>query len=123
MRNILTLLLTASVLALSSGAMAGNLSITDGKTEWKTTGCTEPTEPTSLITANPRKKSTDMNLLVEAYNDYAGKMQAYMDCISKDADTDSAAVTQTISQSAQVSIDAAQKKISAIHDTLTAKSK
>jgi hypothetical protein len=44
-----------------------------------------------------------------------------MDCVSKEADSDSTSINQAISTSAESAIEAAQGKVTKLHDALQAK--
>lgn len=121
MRAAHTLLVAATLTLVSAPVFAGNLSLSDGKAQWQTTACVEPTAPASLLTVDKETHAGDMNKLMENYNAYSTNMQAYMDCVSKEAESDSGAVNQAITRSAQVTIAGAQNKVSAMHDALQSK--
>ncbi len=117
-----SILAFAAVLALVSGvASAGNLTLANGKAQWQSSTCTEPTMPPSLLVVDKETSAGDMNTLMENYNAYANNMQSYMNCVSKEADADQTITNQAIVQSAEVSIGAAQSKVRGLHDALQAK--
>ena len=120
--RITSILFTAFLLVTASAsAFAGNLTLQDGKAHWQSTNCTEPTAPESLLAVNKDTHASEMNTLMENYNAYATNMQYYMDCVSKEAEADSASINQAIAQSAKGSITAAQDKVMKMHDALQAK--
>jgi hypothetical protein len=121
MRTFPTLLVMALLAAVSAPALAGNLVLAGEKAKWSSTGCTEPTMPASLIGADRETRASDMNTLMESYNQYATKMQEYMDCVSKEAESDSESAGKAITQAAQEKIESAQKKVSELHDALQTK--
>ena len=121
MRAILVLFVLLITAVTTSAVLAGNLATADGKTTWQSTSCKEPVEPASLVKADRNTGADDMNKLLQAYNGYADQMQGYMNCVNKEAEDDVTSASQAISGSAGSTIDAAQKKVSTLHDTLQAK--
>ena len=121
MRTISAIFFAASLVLVSSSAFAGSMSLSNGKAIWQTSNCTEPTAPPSLLAADKETHAGDMNHMMENYNAYAANMQTYMNCISKEAETDSGSINEAITKSAQASIEAAHKKVSDFHDALQAK--
>lgn len=120
--RVSSILLSAALLTLPAVAVqAGNPSLVDGKAEWHSTSCKEPVMPASLVGADKETSGSDMNKLMESYNAYSGAMQAYMNCVSKEAETDQNTTSQVIMQSAQGIIQEAQKKVMTLHDTLQSK--
>ena len=114
----------AGVLMLATApAMAGTLTFSGGQGSWKSTKCIEPSAPQSLLDANPETPASNMNAMVTEYNGYVGAMQAYMNCISGEAQNDSETANKTISQSAQAEIQAASQKVSSLGATLNSRKK
>lgn len=99
-------------------ATAGTLTFSGGQGTWKSTKCIEPSAPQSLLNANSETPASDMNTLMTQYNEYAGAMQAYMNCISGEAQNDAETANKTISQSAQTEIQAAGQKVSSFSSAL-----
>lgn len=118
MRPLSLLVVPAVLMVVSAPVFAGNLTFADGKAQWQATGCTEPLMPPALATVSSETHASDMNILMESYNAYAGKMQEYMKCLSSEAETDSGVASQAVISSAQEIINAAQQKVNGLHDTL-----
>lgn len=121
MRYVPVTFLAAMLAVVAGSASAGNLTLVNGKAQWQATTCTEPAEPASLLAADRETHAGGMNTLMESYNAYATAMQAYMDCVSKEADQDSTSINQAIATSAQGAIEAAQSKVTKLHDALQPK--
>ena len=123
MRTIVSLSVLAVLALVSAPVLAGNMLTTGGKAQWQSTNCKEPVEPGTLKGLHGESHAEFLNAKMESYNAYANRMQEYMNCVSKEAESDSTSTNQTISDSAQATIDAAQKKVSALHDSLQPKHK
>jgi hypothetical protein len=121
MRSFSTLLFMAFLTVVSMPASAGTLTFSEGKPQWQSTECAEPAMPASLIAMDKETRASGMNSLMEGYNQYAAKMQDYMNCVSKEAETDSDTASQTIAKSAGNTIETAQHKVGALQETLQAK--
>ncbi len=111
------LLLSAAVLALTPAAQAGNLNYVDGRSSWTSTMCTHPARPASLA-AHPDTEANDLNEQVNAYNKYTIQVQAYMECLSREAERDIAGAQQTVTGEAQKSMKAAQGELKQIQAQL-----
>ena len=105
------LIILAAVVAVSTPALAGTVSVVNGAPSWASTQCKEPAEASSLMRAHRETPADKMNILVTQYNAYAAQMQEYMNCLSNEASTDSNNTSQAITASAQAQIDTAQKKV------------
>lgn len=99
-------------------AAAGTLTFSGGQGSWKSTKCAEPPAPQSLLEANSETPASAMNALMAEYNEYANAMQAYMNCVSGEAQNDSETANKTIAQSAQAEIQAAGQKVSSFSAAL-----
>ena len=96
MRN--TLILSAAVLLAAMPAMAGTLTYQNGQAQWEATACTPPTAPT-YMQVDGRKTNRSGNALSanqEAYNQYTSAVQAFLSCVSGEANQDLANVSQQI---------------------------
>ncbi len=100
-----------SVLA-SVPAMAGTVTASGGQVNWQSTQCTPPASPAPVVVPSrhhaPPNEAEDVNRRVTAYNDYTSKVQAYMDCISNEAQADAKSISDAIAASAQHTIDDAR---------------
>ncbi len=107
MRTSSTLVLAFCLLA-TTPALAGNLSFDNGVTSWHSTQCVRPNPPASYLKAHPETKGDDMNSLMSQHNAYVDAAQAYMNCLSNEADHDQTMVNQAIAASAQKAISDTQ---------------
>lgn len=111
MRFILSILFTGIVI-ISLPAMAGNVVVNNGQLSWQSTQCTEPSAPSSITSSSNREAPAEkVNRHVTAYNDYVQKSQAYMDCVSQEAQTDSKIASDAITNAAQQKIDESRKSV------------
>jgi hypothetical protein len=123
MRVNLGLVLTG-VLLIASPALAGNVTATNNQVVWQSTQCTAPpAAPAPLAAANRHSSAEDMNKRVTEYNQYVEQVQAYMDCVSKEAQTDAASANQAITGSAQKAIDDERKSVADLAAPLQAAQK
>lgn len=74
-----------------------------------------------MLAANKETSGEAMNQLMTQYNAYVQQVQAYMDCVSNEAQTDSGAAAQAITHSAQTAIEAAQHHVSELGAALNSK--
>ena len=121
MRKSCMAVLAALLVMAATPALAGNLSFAEGQPQWQSTRCTEPVMPPSLAAVNSETRASDMNALMQTYNDYAGKMQDYMNCVSDEAESDSGTTSQAIINSARTTIGIAQGKVSGLQLALKKK--
>ena len=101
---------TAAILALMAGlmampALAGNVGLSEGKPTWESTKCTAPTPPKSVLEADRHSAANDVNVLVTQYNQYVAQTEAYMNCMSEDAENDANATSIGIASAAKAKID------------------
>ncbi|MER2519351.1 MAG: hypothetical protein ABTQ34_01540 [Bdellovibrionales bacterium] len=121
MRIVSVLALTGVVVLAAVPAMAGTLTFSGGQGNWKSTKCIEPSAPPSLQETNPETPASSMNAMMTQYNEYVGAMQAYMNCVSDEAQNDANTANKTIAQSAQSTIEASSQKISSLGAMLSRK--
>jgi hypothetical protein len=121
MRKSCMAVMAALLGMVSVSALAGNLTFSEGRPQWQSTRCAEPAMPPSLMAVDKETRANDMNGLMESYNDYAAKMQDYMNCVSNEAEADSSTTSQSIIQSAQTVIGIAQGKVSGLQIALRGK--
>jgi hypothetical protein len=91
-------------------ALAGSVTITNGQVTWQSNQCQAPATP-AMGKPNSETRANDMNARVTEYNNYASAAQAYMNCLSNEAQHDAGAVSQSIAGQAQVLISAAQQNV------------
>ncbi len=107
-------------LALASPAFAGKVSYADGKGRWVSTTCSEPTAP-GAAQRNPEAAANDLNARVAAHNQFVADAEAYMACVSKEAQNDAEAFGILITSSAQGLIDKMQKEVASSAAAVNAK--
>lgn len=106
----LTFLVTAiSAFLVSIPAYAGTMTLVDGHGTWQSTRCAPPPAPESL-SRNPEAAANDLNSQVGARNQYVASVQAYMNCVSQEAQSDASASSNVIMQAAQRMIQDAQAR-------------
>ncbi len=120
MRRFLIVPIMAMLIAGTAPAFAGNLTFSNGRSQWQSTRCTEPVTPPAFASVNSETPAGSMNELSASYNTYATQMQSYMDCISDEAQSDSGMANQVIGQSAQTTIEAAQHKVTMLRGVVEA---
>ena len=98
------------VLAAVPPAMAGTVNFVDGRGSWQPSGCALPQAPSSL-SSNPEAAANDLNAGWAMHNQYAEAAQAYMNCVSAEAQRDGSATAQMISQTAQNLISQMQASV------------
>jgi hypothetical protein len=119
-RLIVPVLLGICILGITP-AQAGSLVFTDGHAAWQSTACPQPSPPPALAGLDPESRADDLNLRIGLYNMYARQMQAYMDCVSEEAQQDSNAASETITASAQALIGQAETTLHQVSATASRK--
>lgn len=104
-------ILVAACLLVAVPAFAGNLTFDRGQTIWHSTQCTRPAAPGSVLNAAPETAGDDMNTLVAKHNAFVALEQAYMECLSGEAERDQSMVGQAITSGAQKAISDAQADV------------
>jgi hypothetical protein len=111
-------------LLLVTSAFAGNITASNNQVTWASTQCTAPSDFVPIAApANKRRSAEEANKRVTAYNEYVQKVQDYMDCVSREAQADATTVSQSITASAQKTIEEQRKKTADAASTLTPPSK
>jgi hypothetical protein len=101
-----------AVLVLAAPAMAGTLNATDNRGGWQSTKCQAP-QPPAAVPHDPEADADSVTAQWTAHNQYVEVAQAYMNCLSQEAQADSTAAGQIITRSAQMLIQQTQEQISA----------
>ena len=106
-------ILLATSLMISHAVFAGTITVANNnQVTWQSTQCgTAPTAPASVTSANPRLPAEEMNKRVTDYNVYVQQVQTYMDCVSKEAQSDSTGATTAINGTAQKNIEDMRKSM------------
>ncbi len=91
--------------------MAGNLAAVDNQLTWSSTQCTAPIAPESVTSVDRHAAAEDVNKRITDYNIYVAAAQTYMECVNKEAQTDSTNANQIIIQAAQKIIDDKRKDV------------
>lgn len=92
-------------------ALAGDLSFDNGTTAWHSTQCLKPNPPASVLKAQPETSGDEMNALIAKHNAFVDAAQAYMNCVSGEAQHDQSLVNQQIASGAQKAISDMQAEI------------
>jgi hypothetical protein len=108
-------LVAALILLLSSPAHAGTFGIDgNGQLVWQSNQCSPPPIPPSLVATDSETGADNMNQRATQYNTYVQQAQAYMNCISTEAEIDANRAGQSIIDAGQVVIDKTQKDLQAM---------
>ena len=105
------LILVASLWA--GTASAGSLNFADGRGTWQSTQCQQPQPPAGL-SGDPEAAANNLNAQWVEHNQYAEAAQAYMNCLSAEAQRDANAASATISQTAQSAIQQMQASVESL---------
>jgi len=108
-------ILLASCIFATLPAMAGNLTFENGQSTWHSAKCSKPVAPESIVNADPETSGSKMNALIGDYNAYANAAQAYMNCLSKEAEDDQKSIGQAISSGAQAEISAVNAEVEKLY--------
>lgn len=92
-------LITAALIAVP--AVAGTMTYNDGATKWESTGCTPPSKPMFANTTSGDKQANTLNANNEAYNEWTRSVQAYLQCVAKEANADMQGVNNGITAQLQ----------------------
>jgi hypothetical protein len=111
MRHVYPFLFTAAFVAMCQPAQAGNLTFDGGQTAWHTTQCNKPMPPASILNATSDTQTDQLNSLISQHNAFVDASQAYMNCISNEAQRDQAMVNQAITAGAQHEIAQMQDEV------------
>ncbi len=111
MRPVLFIALLA-VLASSVSAQAGTINATDGRGNWQSTKCMAP-QPPMPMAHDPEAPADAVTAQWTQHNQYVADAQAYMNCVSQEAQADADAVGQIVVRAAQKTIQQTQAQVSA----------
>ncbi len=95
------ILATACLLVAAMPAWAGDLTVKEGGPVWRPAKCVRPVPPESVMDADAETRGDKMNALIKAYNVYAANAQAYVNCVSDEAEADQRAIDQAITSGAK----------------------
>ncbi|MDD5585812.1 MAG: hypothetical protein PHY92_02510 [Alphaproteobacteria bacterium] len=112
MTRLISLLILALLLLPAPPAHAGTVAATDGTGTWQSTKCTPPKTPAELA-KDPETAANDLNAQMALHNQYVGQAEAYMNCVSQEAQADAASSGQVIIRSAEALIQQTQAKVAA----------
>ncbi len=102
MRSFRLFAATAALTVTALTAQAGTLTYQNNQVTWEATGCQAPTAP-AFMEPGDNRTGNALSANQEAYNQYAQAVQAFLTCVSNDANQDLAAVGQQVNgQIAQV---------------------
>jgi len=95
MRPITTVLAFVFLVFLATPVLAGNLTYSDGKGSWTPTSCQKP-QPLAAVKHDPEASAEFLNARFMEHRKYVNDAQDYMNCLSKEAQQDSASASQMI---------------------------
>jgi hypothetical protein len=112
------LLAAGLILFTAFPAYAGTYNLDDkGQLAWKPDHCDLPAPPPALREANSETAANDMNARATQYNAYVKEAQAYMNCVSTEAEKDATAAGQSVVNSGQGIIDKTQADLEKLKPT------
>lgn len=100
------------LLMAATPVLAGSVTYADMRGRWVSTQCTAPTMPAAL-SKDSEAAADDLNAQRAAYNKYVTDTQAYMACLTKEAERDAEATGILVTKSAQALIDKAAVDLNA----------
>ncbi len=105
-------------LLCAAPAFAGEVSITNNQAVWKSTQCAAPAIPPLLSGVGSEDAASDVNSRVVQYNVYITQVQAYMNCMSGEAQADANQASAMIISAAQEQITGAKLRADALGASL-----
>jgi uncharacterized protein (UPF0333 family) len=108
-------ILVAACLLVATPALAGSLDFNNGEASWRSTRCEKPVPTTVDTKITSETRGNELNALIAQRNAYADKVQAYMNCISKEAENDQSVTGQAIASGAQKEIDAVRADLDKVY--------
>ncbi|MDD4616316.1 MAG: hypothetical protein PHW76_04265 [Alphaproteobacteria bacterium] len=109
--RISTGVLAAACLLSVTPAFAGNIDFNNGEAAWHSSRCQKPIVPMAGSKITSETRGNQLNALIAERNAFADAVQAYMNCVSNEAENDQAVIGQGISAGAQKEIDAAKAEL------------
>ncbi len=100
------------LLMATTPVLAGNVTYADMRGRWVSTQCTAPATPAAL-SKDSEAAADDLNAQRAAHNQYVMDAQAYMTCLTKEAERDAEATGILVTKSAQALIDKAAADLNA----------
>jgi hypothetical protein len=97
-------ILLAACLLAATPTIAGDLAFESNGPTWHPAKCAKPDQPESVLAAAAETSGNKMNAMINAYNAYASAAQAYMNCVSKEAEADQKSIDQAITSGAKEEI-------------------
>ena len=97
-------------LVLAMPAFAGNTTVNDGRGNWQSTKCSPPKTPAAMA-HDPEAAANDLNERIAQHNQFVAEAQAYMNCVSQEAQADADAASQVVTRAAQAIIQQMQSQV------------
>ncbi len=110
MKRRLAFSLAIATAAFSQSAIAGSLTVTDGRGSWGSTQCRQPAA-VNMPPVDAEIAADDLNLLRSRQNQFVAEAQAFMDCVSREAVRDAETASAVVSNSAQAIVNDMQNKV------------
>lgn len=113
MRNYsLSLILALLITTTAMPALAGSVSYVDMRGKWESTGCTPP-HPIAIPGVDSEIPADELNAYYAKRDQFILDAQAYMQCISKEAEKDAQATSMLVTKTAQAIIDQTKAQVDA----------
>jgi hypothetical protein len=104
----------AGICLLAVPTFAGDVTMTNGQTVWKSTQCTAPVIPPVLNGVGSEDTADDVNTRVTQYNAYINLVQAYMNCMSNESQADATHASDAVLTAAQAQIAEVNQRANAL---------
>ena len=114
-----SLILSLSLIAAASPALAGSVTYADLRGKWESTKC-KPPQAMALQGKDSEAPASALNTQMEDRNRFIAQAQDYMICLSKEAQRDAEATGLLVTKSAQALIDKTKAEIDAASGKNTA---
>lgn len=100
----------AAIAILAPQVQAGSLTANDGQANWKSTQCVVPVRPASLKDSDAEYNANELNEKIVQYNQYTAQVQAYMECVRQEAQSDVSTAQQAAFAEAERAIQFAREE-------------
>ncbi len=107
-------IVATTILLLAMPAVAGNYNLDKKGGSWKSTKCASPLAPPAIKKLKKEPTANELNGQVLKYNQYLEDAQAYMYCLSQEAQDDVVISGQVIVHTAQAMIDQLVAEVNAM---------
>jgi hypothetical protein len=109
-----------AVLLCAAPAFAGTLNYSNGRGAWQSTSCQRPVAP-AFAGMGGETSASSMNIAAASYNKFAADTQAYIECLTNEAQQDSKMSGDVTMMSLQKQMQDATDEVSRAHTQLFGK--